>query len=60
MLDTSRLSRRRDAAQVFKHECNKKGVEIIVSKFPEVGPVSKIILESAFEAMDEVHSKMSK
>ena len=60
MTDTSRLSRRRYAAQIFKHECNKKGVEIIFSKFPEVDPIAKVLLESVFEAMDEVHSLMSK
>ena len=54
------MSRNRLSAQVFKHEASKKNVEIIYSKFPEVDPITKVILESIFEAMDEVHSLMSK
>ena len=34
MVDTSRLSRRRHMAQVFKHQASKHGVQIIFSKLP--------------------------
>lgn len=60
LLDTSRLSRRRYVAQVFKHEASKRGVTIIYAKVPETDPISAVILEAVFEAMDEVHSLMSK
>ena len=61
ILDTSRLVRGRYFAQVFKHKCKRAGVEIIFSKFPEdLDPISRVVLESVFEAMDEVHSLMSK
>ena len=61
ILDTSRLVRGRYFAQVFKHECKRAGVEIIFSKFPDdLDPISRVVLESVFEAMDEVHSLMSK
>ena len=60
MVDTSRLSRRRYAAQVFKHEARKRGVEIVYSKVPEVDPISNVVLEAVFEAFDEVHSLLSK
>lgn len=60
MTDTSRLSRGRYVAQVFKHEARKRGVAIIYSKVPEVDPISAVILDSVLEAMDEVHSLMSK
>ena len=60
MVDTSRLSRRRYAAQAFKHECRKRGVDIIYSKLPDVDPMTSVILDAVFEAMDEVHSLMSR
>jgi DNA invertase Pin-like site-specific DNA recombinase len=60
MVDTSRLSRRRYAAQAFKHEAKKRGVEILYSNVPEVDPITSVILESVFEAFDEVHSLMSR
>jgi DNA invertase Pin-like site-specific DNA recombinase len=59
-LDTSRLSRRRHIAHVFKYECRKMGVDILYAKVPEVDPISQVILESVLEAMDEVHSLMSR
>ncbi len=58
--DTSRLSRRRYVAQVFKHETKKRGVEILYAKVPETDPITAVILEAVFEAMDEVHSLMSR
>lgn len=60
LLDTSRLSRRRYVAQAFKHEAGKRGVTIVYAKVPETDPVSTVILESVFEAMDEVHSLLSR
>lgn len=60
LTDTSRLSRGRYVAQAFKHEAKKRGIQIIYSKVPETDPISAIILDSVFEAMDEVHSLMSK
>jgi site-specific DNA recombinase len=59
-MDTSRIARGRYIAQAFKHECKKHGVEILFSKVPEVDPISQVILESVLEAMDEVHSLMSR
>lgn len=59
--DTSRLARRRYIAQALKHEAKKRGVTILYSKIPaDLDPVSEIIIESVFEAMDEVHSLMSR
>lgn len=58
--DTSRLSRRRYVAQVFKHEAKKAGVEIVYSKVPETDPITTVILQAVFEAMDEVHSLISR
>lgn len=60
IVDTSRLSRRRYVAQVFKHECKKRSVDIVYAKMPDVDPITSVILESVLEAMDEVHSLMSR
>lgn len=58
--DTSRLSRRRYVAQVFRREVQKQGVELVILKVPDTDPIAQVILESVLEAMDEVHSLMSK
>jgi len=60
MVDTSRLSRRRFSAQVFKHEASKRGVAIIYSKVPDADPITNVLIQSVLEAMDEIHSLMSK
>lgn len=60
VLDTSRVARGRFIAQAFKRECAKYGVAIHYAKVPEVDPISAVILESVFEAIDEVHSLMSR
>jgi site-specific DNA recombinase len=60
MVDTSRLSRRRYAAQAFKHEAKKRGIDILYSKVPEVDPITNVLIESVLEAFDEVHSLMSR
>ena len=59
-LDTSRLSRRRYHAQAFKREAQRKNVDIIYAKMPDMDPITSVIVESVFEAMDEVHSLMSR
>lgn len=58
--DTSRVGRRRHIAEVFRHECKKLGIELHFAKMPETDPISQVILESVFQAMDEVHSLMSR
>ncbi len=58
--DTSRIGRRRYIAEAFRHECKKLGVEIVFAKVPEVDPISQVILDSVLQAMDEVHSLMSR
>lgn len=60
VLDTSRIARGRYIAQAFRHECKRRGVELVVAKMPETDPVSAVILEAVLEAMDEVHSIMSR
>lgn len=58
--DTSRIARGRYIAQAFRHQCKKYGVEIVCARMPDTDPVSAVILEAVFEAMDEVHSIMSR
>lgn len=58
--DTSRIGRRRYIAEAFRHECKKLGVDILFAKVPEVDPISQVILDSVLQAMDEVHSLMSR
>lgn len=58
--DTSRLARGRYIAQAFRHQCKKYGVTIVCARVPDTDPVSAVILEAVFEAMDEVHSIMSR
>lgn len=60
MVDTSRLSRRRYMAQVFKHEARKQGVQIIFSKLPESDPIVDLVVEGVMEVFDELHSLMSR
>lgn len=59
--DTSRIARGRYIAQAFKHEAKKRGVTIHYARMPsDLDPVSAVVLESVFEAMDEAHSIMSR
>lgn len=58
--DTSRIGRRRYIAEAFRHECKKLGIDIVFAKVPEVDPISQVILDSVLQAMDEVHSLMSR
>ncbi len=60
VLDTSRLSRRRYVAHVFKHDARKNGIRILYAKIPEVDPITNVILESVMEALDEYHSLVSR
>jgi DNA invertase Pin-like site-specific DNA recombinase len=60
VLDTSRVARGRFIAQAFKRQCAKFGVTILYAKMPETDPISTVILEAVFEAIDEVHSLMSR
>ncbi len=60
VLDTSRIARGRYIAQAFKRECARYGVTILYAKVPETDPVSTVILDAVFEAIDEVHSIMSR
>ncbi len=59
-VDTSRLSRRRYMAQVFKHEAKKRNVQIIYSKIPESDPIADIVIIGVMEVFDELHSLMSR
>jgi site-specific DNA recombinase len=60
MLDTSRLSRRQYISHFFEHEADKQGVQIIYKSFPDVDPISSMMLKSILQAMDQWHSMISK
>ena len=60
LVDTSRLSRRRYMAQVFKHEAQKRNIRIIYSKLPESDPIADMVIIGVMEVFDELHSLMSK
>lgn len=60
ILDTGRLGRRRWMGPVFRHEAARRGVEVIYNSMPDVDPVSRLVLESVLEAMDELHSITSR
>jgi site-specific DNA recombinase len=61
--DTARLARGEQAkyiAQCFRHECRRHGVELVIKRVPDTDPISKVIIECMFEAMDIVTSMMSR
>jgi DNA invertase Pin-like site-specific DNA recombinase len=59
--DTSRIARRRYIAQAFKFELKKRGIVLLYSTRPaDVDPISEVVLDSMLEAMDEVHSMISR
>jgi DNA invertase Pin-like site-specific DNA recombinase len=60
LLDTSRLSRRRLMAQVFKHEAEKVGVKVLYAKVPESDPIADMVIVGVLEIFDELHSLNSK
>lgn len=58
--DTSRIARRTYIAQALQNEARKRGVSILYVKVPETDPINTVILQNVFQAMDEVHSLMSR
>jgi site-specific DNA recombinase len=59
--DTSRIARRRYIAQAFKHDLKKRGISLMYATRPaDIDPISEVVLDSMLEAMDEVHSMMSR
>jgi site-specific DNA recombinase len=58
--DTSRIARRTYIAQTLQHEAKKRGVSILYVKVPEADPITTVILQNVLQAMDEVHSLMSR
>lgn len=60
MVDTSRLSRRRYMAEVFAHECRKRGVIILYSKFSDADPITSAVIIGVMQVFDELHSLMSR
>ena len=60
MVDTSRLSRRRYMAEVFAHECRKRGVIILYSKLPDADPITSAVIIGVMQVFDELHSLMSR
>lgn len=60
MVDTSRLARNQYVAHFFRHECKRRGVEVIFGKTPEMDGVAGILLPAILHAIDEVHSYMSR
>jgi DNA invertase Pin-like site-specific DNA recombinase len=60
VVDTSRLSRARYFATVFKHNCKKLGITILYSKMPAGDPITDELLEGFMEVIDQYHSRMSK
>ena len=60
LLDTSRLARNIYLAEVFKHECKKRGVRIIYANLPEANPMVDMLMVQILQAFDQMHSMMSK
>lgn len=60
ILDTSRLARNRFSAQWIKRDCERYGVHIIFANMADLDPITKILVESIFEGVDEWHSAISK
>lgn len=59
--DTSRIARGRYFAVVFKHELKKRQIRLHYATRPaEIDPISELVLDAMLEAMDEVHSIMSR
>lgn len=58
--DTSRIARRTYIVQALQQEARKRGVSILYVKVQETDPISTVILHNVFQAMDEVHSLMSR
>lgn len=60
MYDTARLARNQHVAHVFRHECKKRGVDVVYATLPELEGISAIMLPAVLHASDEVHSFMSR
>ncbi len=59
--DSSRIVRGRYFAVVFKHDLKKRGITLHYATRPaDLDPVSALVLDAVLEAMDEVHSIMSR
>ncbi len=59
--DSSRIARRRYIAQAFKHELRRRGIALLYATRPaDIDPISEVVLDAVFEAMDEVVSMMSR
>lgn len=59
--DSSRIARRRYIAQAFKHELKRREISLIYATRPaDIDPISEVLLDAVFEAMDEVHSMLSR
>lgn len=60
LLDTSRLARNVYVAELFKHECRKRDVRVVYANLPESSPVVDLMLVQILQAVDQMHSMMSK
>lgn len=60
MYDTARLARDQHVAHVFRHECKKRGVDVIYATLPALDGIAAIMLPAVLHANDEVHSFMSR
>lgn len=59
-LDTARIARNQWIAHGLRHECKKRGVDLVFSKTPELEGIAGVILPAVLHAMDEVHSMLSR
>lgn len=60
ILDTARLARNKFTAAWIKRDCERYGVTITFANMADIDPVTKILLESIFEGVDQWHSAISK
>lgn len=58
--DTSRFSRRKYDAQMYKHLLKKQDIELHFMKLPKSDPLMDPVMESLMEIFDEFHSQKSK
>lgn len=59
-LDTARIARNQWIAHGLRHECKKRGVDLLFAKTPELDGIAGVILPAVLHAMDEVHSMLSR
>jgi site-specific DNA recombinase len=60
VLDTSRIARNQYTAHCFRFECQKRNIDMVFAKTPELDGIAGILLPAIMMAMDEVHSFMSR